>query len=98
MEECYGMAAEWINGQLSDDFAVDIFNDFGIGIKASEDVKNLITMAQSGKLSHGTLLQEMKRRGILADEIDTELEAELAQAEADGALMGPMPEDLEQEA
>jgi len=91
LAQAYGIASEWIGASLPDDFAIDIFNDFGIGVKASEDTKNLITMGQSGLISHETLLQEIKRRGILSDEVDVEAEAEQAKTEADTALLSPPP-------
>jgi hypothetical protein len=73
LENCldlaFEMAAKWVGEKLPSDFAVDIFNEFGITLSASEDIKSLLAMKQSGCISHETFIKEVKRRGVLSDEV-----------------------------
>lgn len=65
----FEMAAMWVGETLPDDFAVDIFNEFGVTLSASDDVKSLLAMKQGGCISHETFIKEVKRRGVLSDEV-----------------------------
>lgn len=98
LQTAFEHASEWIGGTLPDDFAIDIFNDFGVSLSATDDVKALITMKQAGLIQHQTFLDEIKRRGIIADQIDAqdEIEAIGEEALADMealALQVPIEED-----
>lgn len=67
---------------------VTLFNDFGAATLAEASAQILVGMRQSGDLSKLTLLNEMKRRGILSAEVDPK--EEIAAAAADGPELGTM--------
>ncbi len=64
---------------------VAIYNDFGAATLAEASAQLLFSMKADGSLSHATLLNEMKRRGILSPDID--VEKEIAAADAERAKM-----------
>jgi len=70
--DAYGMAGIWIGRELKENAKVEIFSDFSLGLKASEDINALIAMRKTVPpcISHETFLKEVKRRGILADTVD----------------------------
>jgi hypothetical protein len=71
--KCYEIAAAWVGTQeLPEDFAIDIFSDFGISIRGTEDIDKLIDMREKSMISHETFLREIKRRATLSDSVDIE--------------------------
>jgi hypothetical protein len=74
MVELFKASALWINEELSEDFTFDIFNDFGIGARASDDLAELREMRKMipPAIDHETYLREVKRRSLLADDVDIE--------------------------
>jgi len=97
LEQAYRAAAKWVNVQLPDEFSVDIFNDFGIGLRSSEEVEALIKARKNKEISRETFLKELKRRGLLSDSVD--VAAEMERVEDEGPeladLGGPFPGDKE---
>jgi hypothetical protein len=79
--EAYKLAAEWLKVKLPEDFKIDVFNDFGLTVKASTDIDALIRTRQAGEISRETFLREVKRRGLLSETVDVEEEAEIIEAE-----------------
>lgn len=69
---------------------VDIFSDFAVVLKGNEDLKDLRAMRDKGDISLETYLREVKRRGLLADDLDIEEEMDAIEEEkeagADKAL------------
>lgn len=75
----------WIGiTKLPTDFGFDINNDFGISQRVSTDLDILLKMVMAGKLSHKTFLQEVKRRGLVMDTVDPEVEIEDISREVPG--------------
>jgi len=72
------IAGRWKNETVPDDFAFDVFSDFVVSGRASEDMQTLITLNTMGKLQDRTLLEETKRRGILAEAVDIDAEVDAA--------------------
>jgi len=70
LETCFEHAATWTGVELHPDFAVDIFQDFGIGYQASEEIKALIMAREKRQISHETFLREIRRRGLLSETVD----------------------------
>ena len=96
LEKAYQMAGQWVKTKMPSDFAIDIFNDFGVSLSAGEDVKALIAMKQGGIISHATFLDEVKRRGVLADEVDAQSEIEaIGEAEAEAMRVYQLENDAE---
>jgi hypothetical protein len=79
LEAAFIVAGRWVGVGVPDDFGVDVFNEFSISMTAAEDVRSLIDMRNAGQITHKTFLHEVKRRGVLASEVD--IEQELAEAE-----------------
>ena len=74
LASAYEYAARWSKVTLLDDFAVDIFSDFGISLKGAEDIKSLQVMVDKGRITHETFLREIKRRGLLSEAVDVDEE------------------------
>ena len=93
--DAYSFAARWTKTKLPEDFAINIFNEFSLSSRAADDIKALQEARKRGDISHETFLYELKRRAVLAEEIDIETEIEKTKVEADAAknTLG-MPEDL----
>lgn len=60
---------------------VHIYNDFGVATLAEASAKLLFEMKADGSLSHGTLLNELKRRSVLSPDIDVNKEIAAATKE-----------------
>lgn len=67
-----------------------VFNDFGALVLAEASASVLQTMCAAGQLSRETLLAEVKRRGIIAPDVD--LTAEKDRIAADGPPLGTLKE------
>ncbi|MDY3551414.1 DUF4055 domain-containing protein [Gemmata sp. JC717] len=65
---------------------VSIYSDFGVATLAEASAQLLFDMQAAGALSHATLLNELKRRGVLSSEVDVDAEIERAAAEQREAL------------
>ncbi|HBG77488.1 MAG TPA: hypothetical protein DDW84_01380 [Phycisphaerales bacterium] len=79
-------ACLWTGDELPEDFKVDIYNDFGISVRATRDIDALIKARQAGELSRGTFLREIKRRAVLSETVD--IEQEKKDIEAEGIALG----------
>jgi hypothetical protein len=88
LEEAYELAATWVKTTLPEDFGVDIFNDFGISLDDTREVEALLKARVTGEITQETLLNELKRRGVLSDSVDVEQEIEQTTEEDARGLMG----------
>ena len=89
LEQAYKLAAEWIGATIPDTFRVNIYSDFALTFKSSEDTTVLTAMRTSGNLSQRTYLEEIQRRGVLSDKVDIDEELDRIANEA------PPPPDAE---
>jgi len=88
LRNAYEVGAKWIHAVLPEEFDVVIYSDFGISVRASQDIDALIRMRQAREIDRMTFLREVKRRGIVAENTDIE---EIASAvEAEGPELGMM--------
>ena len=78
----FSMAAIWMNETLPDDFKADIYNDFGVSIRATADIEALLKMRQAGEIDRETFLREVKRRAVLSESVD--VDDVIAKVEAEG--------------
>lgn len=85
LRDCYARAARWHAVELPESFTLDVFSDFRVSSGGSVDMPVLLQAAAGGMLSRETLLGEMKRRGLLAEDVDPAEEAERA-AQDDAGL------------
>lgn len=84
--EAYRMAALWVNQTLPSEFAVNIHGDFELGMKASQDIEQLIKMRTAREISRETFLTEIKRRALIAESVD--VEEEIQRIEDEGPALG----------
>lgn len=73
-------------GSLGDGGHVEMRGNFDSDFAPEVSLPNLISMANSGKLSDETLYSEMQRRGVISDELDWA--AEKARIEEQGPALG----------
>lgn len=52
---------------LDDSVRFEIFKDFGLSMKAADEIRSLILARQAGEISRETFLDGLKRRGLLED-------------------------------
>lgn len=64
--------------------SVNVNTDFGISLQGSQEVQALLNARMAGEISRTTFWAELKRRGLLMDDFDAELEAEALSSEAPG--------------
>ena len=82
LKTAYRLAAEWSDTTIPDDWkGVDIFSDFGLSIRASEDIRNLIEIRKAREITRETFLTEIKRRGLLSDTLNVQDEAKKVEQE-----------------
>lgn len=83
MVQAFEYAETWVSEEISEDFQIDVFDDFGITEKATEDLAELRAMRQltPPALDIRTYLEEVKRRGLLADDVDLDVVLESIAAE-----------------
>ena len=75
-------------GSLGEGGHVEMRGNFDSDFAPEVSLPNLISMANSGKLSDETLYSEMQRRGVISDELDWEQEKE--RLEEQGPALGAM--------
>lgn len=92
LEEAYALAGRYVGVKLPDNFSVDIWSDFAIGLKAAEESAWLLQARSAREIDRMTFLQEVRRRGLLAETVNIDTVAERLEEEgpAFGDLM-PMP-------
>lgn len=84
--QAYRLAAEWSKIELPDDFAIDIYDDFGLLPRSAQDLDNLQRLRDRGDLSRRTILEASKLRGLLPENHD--IDEELARIEEEGPDLG----------
>lgn len=78
---CFADAATYLNVPLPEDFQPDVYSDFGLSLRAAQDVQNLIALRNAGAITSLTLLRELQKRGLLSVDVDVAAEAEAARDE-----------------
>ncbi len=73
LEQALKYTAMWM-GDESKAPEVDVFQDFGVDLEAGNEVDSLIKMQAANALSKRTLQEELRRRGVLSDNFDTDEE------------------------
>lgn len=88
IELAYHHAGKWIGKELPEDFAVDVFSDFGIKAATAVELDFLLRSRMAGEITRPTFLREVKRRGTLSDNLNVDDEVE--QLEKEAAAMAPV--------
>ena len=87
----YDFAATWLGEELPSDFSIDIFNEFGLSLRAIQDIKELQATRARGDITHETFLRELKRRSVLSDDVNIDEEIQRLSQGMDGAIPSPDP-------
>jgi hypothetical protein len=95
LRQAFEMAAKWVKLEIEDDFSIDINNDFGLSVRAAEDIESLIEMRKTGEVSRETFLREIKRRGLLSEAVD--IETEMLTIEDEGPMLAGILAPIEEE-
>lgn len=83
LEQAFGLAADW--SDLRDTrVQVDINQDFGLSLGEAGDLDQLLKARLARQITQETYLKELKRRGVLGDQVD--IEAEIAGVQTEGVL------------
>lgn len=86
LAQCYALTAEWLGEDPESAVGeIDIFKDFGVSVNAFQEAQNLLQIRLAKQITQDTFLTEMKRRGLLGDDVDVEIEVALTEAEAQEA-------------
>jgi len=97
LKRAYKIAADVLEVELPEDFAVNINGDFVLSAQAALHLTALQSARTARDISQPTLIAELKKRGVLGANVDAEQEAELvAQEGPDLSRIGfgdPAPED-----
>ena len=76
LEKVIILNAKWKGIELTaDDFTINLFTDFTVGMFGSGDFKYIEQAASEGKLTDETYLSEMQRYDILSEDVNVEDEA-----------------------
>lgn len=78
LADAWRMAASVVDVALPEAFKVEVFSEFGLSLRAAQDVQNLIALWNSRAITAVTLLREVQRRGLLSAAVSPEDEAEAA--------------------
>ena len=81
--EVFSLMAQWAKLTDTEFGGIDINQDFGLSLISGKDEDTLLKSRLSGELSRETYLTEMKRRGVLREELDVQEEIELINAEGE---------------
>ena len=87
LERCYQLASEWLGIDLPEDFEVIVYKDFTIAGRA-EDIALILQAKEKGSLSATTVIDELKSRGIINSNVDTEEELERIAQEMSSVVFG----------
>jgi len=81
LRTAFEFAARWRKITVSEDFDVDVFSDFGISVQTYEAIQNLTTARANREISRQTYLEEIKRRGLIADTVKVDEEIQRIESE-----------------
>lgn len=88
---CFSAAYTWIGQEMPEDFKVDIFQDFALSGRSATDVVALNDMRKNRQLSMETHLREVRKRGVISDDIDIDAEVARIKDEDAAALETMFP-------
>ncbi len=69
--------------------------EFGMSFRDATDLQTLVTSVNAGHVTKLTYLKELKRRGVLADSVSAEEEADASRDDVPLGLMGREHDDHE---
>jgi len=72
VENAFRLSAKWLGKEVPEDFEVQVYSDFSLGLKASEDIDAIIRMYEKRLIDQETAIKEVKRRGIIDESVDVD--------------------------
>lgn len=105
LEECYDLAGVWVGEPAPDDLKISIFSDYAVAMRGSVDAAVIVAAAQGPTpiIPRRVAVEELQRRGILSEGLESKEVVAEAQAEAADLgleLFGPpkvTPQELDGE-
>lgn len=86
LTQAYELAAKWVGAELPEKFRVNIFNEFGLSMRATSDIEQLIKLQAAGILPKRAVLLEVRRRSLISE--DSDVDQLLADVEAENPVDG----------
>jgi hypothetical protein len=86
LEQAFGYMAEYDGLGKDKGGSITVNSDFGITLRDATDLTTLLAAVNAGQISRETFWKELKRRGVLMDDFDENVEAE--RIEQDGEALG----------
>jgi hypothetical protein len=84
LERCLGWFAMYQGAQAL--FTVKVNKDFGVGLMSAQEFLAMLSAVNTGQMPRRVFIEEMKRRGFLAEDTDTEAYIEELEDEAPDGL------------
>lgn len=83
LRECYETAAGWVDGELPDDFEIDVHDDFSAIVRSNSQLDDLYRARINGDIDRLTYLEELQSARVISErrnltEINSRAEAEMA--------------------
>lgn len=93
LKECVKLSAKWLKIELPEDFVINVYNDFSLANRGTTDLDTLNKARQQGDIDRETYLNEIKRRGVLAEDVKVQDVMDKIDQEgpALGTLSSPTP-------
>lgn len=76
LEQAFGYAGEFLGLGENAGGSLTVNTDFGVSMRDAADLQTLLNATNAGLVTKRRFLSEMKRRGVLADDVDIEREIE----------------------
>lgn len=89
LELSFSFAGEYMGLGPDGAGSITVNTDFGVSMRDAADLTALVQMRNAGDITRERLLTEMKRRGVLADDLD--IEAELDELDIEAPALGMAP-------
>jgi hypothetical protein len=93
VEQALQLTAEWL--ALEDGGSVLVKTEFGETMGDSQGGELLLKARAAREISHNTFIEEMKRRGLLNEDVDAEEEREMLAEEAPSVVSGMVDDGTE---
>lgn len=74
IKEALILAHQWIGEEVDDELDVDIYSDFSVITRGTQDLDTIDKGRARGDISQRTYINECKRRDVLSDCVDTDQE------------------------
>lgn len=91
--DAWQMSEHWMKMEHAD-ASFKIFDDFALSAKSTDDIKALIQARTAKEITRKTFLEELKRRGLLSENVDVDKEIEELEEEVMNAIPIPIGKEV----